>query len=55
MLKFSGREEIKPGLGIVGAKDAEIRFYFLVGVFRLSISLGVVGSGEFDVVPEESG
>ena len=55
MLKFDSRKEIKPGFRVVGAKDAKIRFYLLIGAFRLSISLRVVGSGEFDIVLEESG
>ena len=55
MLKFGGGEEIKPGFGVVGAEDAEVRLYFLVGAFCLSISLGVVGSGEPDVISEEPG
>ena len=55
MLKFGSGEEIKPGFGVVGTKDAEIRFYLLVGALSLSVSLGVVGSGKFDIVLEESG
>ena len=55
MLKFGGRKEIKPGFRVVGTEDTKICFYFLIGVFRLSISLRVVGSGEFDIILEESG
>ena len=55
MLKFGSGEEVKPGVGVVSTKDAEVHFYFLIGAFRLSVSLGVVGSGEFDIVLEESG
>ena len=55
VLKFGSGEEVKPGFGVVGTKDAEVCFYFLIGAFRLSISLGVVGSGESDVILEESG
>ena len=55
MLKFGGGEEVKPGFGVVGAKDVEVCLYFLIGAFRLSVSLGVVGSGESNVVLEESG
>ena len=55
MLEFGGREEVKPVLGVVGVKDSEISFDLLVSVFCLSIGLGVVGSGEFNVVLEESG
>ena len=55
VLEFGGGKEVKPGFGVVGAKDAEVRFYFLIGALRLSVSLGVVGSGESDVILEESG
>ena len=55
VLKFGGGKEVKSRFGVVGAKDTKICFYFLVGAFRLSVSLGVVGSGESDVVLEESG
>ena len=55
VLKFGSRKEIKPGFRVVGAEDAKICFYLLIGAFRLSICLGVIGSGEFDIVLEESG
>ena len=55
VLEFGGREEIKPGSRVVGTKDAEIRFYFLVGAFGLSIGLRVICGGEFDIILEESG
>ena len=55
MLKFGSGEEVKPGFGVVGAKDVEVHLYFLVGAFCLSVSLGVVGSGESDVISEEPG
>ena len=54
-MKFGGREEIKPGFRVIGTEDAKIRFYLLIGAFRLSISLRVIGGGEFDIVLEESG
>ena len=40
---------------IIGTEDAEVGFDFLIGTFGLSISLGVVGSGEMDIIFEESG
>ena len=40
---------------VVGTEDAEIDFEFLIGSFGLSISLRVVGGGEFDVVFQETG
>ena len=55
MLEFGGGKEVKPVLGVVGTKDTEIGFNLLVGAFCLSIRLGVVGSGKFDIVLEESG
>ena len=54
MLKFSEREEVKPVLGVVGAKDAEIRFNLLIGAFCLSIGLGVIGCGMLDIILEKS-
>ena len=44
-----------PGLRVVGAEDVEIGFKFLIGLFGLSIGLRVVGSGEFDVIFQETG
>ena len=55
MLKFGGRKEIKPGSRVVGAKDAKVCFYLLIGAFHLSVGLRVVGHGKFDIVLEESG
>ena len=55
VLEFGSREEIQPGSRVVGAKDTEICFYFLVGAFGLSIGLRVIRCGEFDIVLEESG
>ena len=55
MLEFSGGKKISPRLGIVGAKDPKVGFDLLVGAFGLSVSLGVVSSGESNVIMEESG
>ena len=55
MLEFGGREEVDPISRIVGAKDAKVRFYLLIGAFRLSIRLRMVSGGEFDVILKESG
>ena len=38
---------------VVGAEDAEIGFELLIGLFGLSVSLRVVGDGEFDVILQE--
>ena len=54
-LEFGGGEKVGPGLGVIGAKDSEVGFDLLVGAFGLSISLGVVSSGETDIIVEESG
>ena len=42
-MELSGREEVHPFSRVVGAKDAEICFDFLIGSFGLSISLWMVG------------
>ena len=55
MLEFRSGEEIKPAFGVIGTKDAKICFYFLIGVFCLSVSLGVIGSGQFNVILKEPG
>ena len=53
MMELSGGKEVSPFLWIVGTEDMEISFNLLVGWFSLSICLGVVCSGEFDVILEE--
>ena len=40
---------------VVGTKDPKIGPNFLIGSFGLSISLGVVGGREVDIIFEESG
>ena len=55
MLEFGSREEIKPTFGVVSTKDAKVGFDFLIGAFSLTIGLGVICRGEFDVILEESG
>ena len=54
MMKLSSGKEVCPSLWIVGTKDVEISFDLLIGSFGLSISLGVICSGELDVVLEEA-
>ena len=39
---------------LIRTEDVEVGFDFLVDSFRLPIGLRVVGSGEFNVVFEES-
>ena len=53
MLEFCGRKEFQPALRIVGTKYLKIGFDFLIGSFHLSISLWVVGGGEFDIIFEK--
>ena len=55
MLEFSSGEKVGPGSGIIGAKDVEVGFNFLVGWFSLSITLWVISCGESDIVMEELG
>ena len=55
MVKLSSGKEICPFLRIVGAEDTEICFNLLIGLLGLSIHLGVICSGELDIVVEESG
>ena len=54
MMKLSGGKEVRPFPRIVGTEDAKISFNFLIGSFRLSICLGVISSGEFDIILEEA-
>ena len=53
-MKLSGGEEVHPFPGVIGAEDAKIGFYFLIGLLCLSVCLGVVCGGEFDIVLEEA-
>ena len=52
MMKLSGGNEVCPFLRVVGTEDAKISFNFLIGSFHLSICLGVISGGEFDVILE---
>ena len=53
MVEFCGGEELRPFSWVIGAEYAEIGFEFLIGSFCLSVSLGMVGSGESYVIIEE--
>ena len=55
MVKLSSGKEVHPFPRVVGAEDVKICFNLLVGPLGLSICLGVVCSGEFDIIVEESG
>ena len=54
MMKLSSREEVCPFPRVVGTEDAKIRFNLLIGLFCLSIRLGVISGGKFDVKLEEA-
>ena len=45
MVKFGSGEELHPRGGVIGAKNAEIGFEFLISSFSLTICLGVVCYG----------
>ena len=50
MLDFSGSEEFRPLMRVIGAKYLKVSLDFLIGSFNLSISLGVIGGGEVDII-----
>ena len=54
VVEFCQGKELYPFSQVVGTKDAEISFELLIGSFSLSISLRMVGSGEANIVFEES-
>ena len=53
-MEFSGGKELYPFGWVVGTEDVEIGFEFLIGSFRLSIGLGMIGSGELYVISKEA-
>ena len=54
MMKLSSGKEVRPFPGVVGTEDTKISFNFLIGLLGLSICLGVVCGGEFDIILEEA-
>ena len=52
--EFGRGKEFRPLVRIIGAHDTKISFDFLIGSFSLSISLGVVGGREADIIFEKS-
>ena len=54
VLEFSSRKEFWPTSRIVGTKYPKIGFDLLIGSFRLSVGLWMIGGGEFNIVFEES-
>ena len=53
VVEFSRGKELYPFGWVVGTEDAEISFEFLIGLFCLSIGLGMIGSGELYVASKE--
>ena len=54
MLELSGGKELGPLVWVIYAEDPDVSFDFLIGSFSLSISLGVIGSREADIVFKDS-
>ena len=54
MVKLGRGKELHPFSRVIGAEDAEIGLKFLIGLFSLSVSLRMVGSGELYVIIEEA-
>jgi hypothetical protein len=41
-------------MGIIGTKDPKIGLHFLIGSFRLTVSLVVICGGKTDIIVEDS-
>ena len=54
VMEFCRGKELYPFSRVVGAKDVEISFELLIGLLGLSIGLRMVGSGEANVILEET-
>ena len=54
MVEFCRGKELYPFSWVVGAKDAEISFEFLIGLLSLSICLRMVCCGEVNIILEET-
>ena len=54
VVEFCQGKQLHPFSQVVGAKDAEISFEFLIGLLGLSICLRMVGSGEVNMILEET-
>ena len=55
ILEFSCGKEIWPAMRVVGTKDVEVGFNFLIGLFSLTIGLGVICCQESNVILDKSG
>ena len=54
VVEFHRGKELYPFSRIVGTKDAEISFEFLIGSLGLSVGLRMIGSGEANIIFEEA-
>ena len=54
VMEFCRGKELYPFSQVVGAKDAEVCFKLLIGSLGLSIGLRMVGSGEVNIILEET-
>ena len=54
VMEFCQGKELYPFSWVVDAKDAEISFKLLIGSLSLSIHLRMVGSGEANIIFEET-
>ena len=52
--KFGVSNRICPSGRAISTEDSKVCFYFLVDSFRFSISLGMVGGRESEVILEDS-
>ena len=54
MVEFCRGKELYPFSRVVGTKDVEIYFKLLIGLHGLTISLRMIGSGEANIILEET-
>ena len=54
VVEFGGGEELYPFGWVVGTEDAEICLQLLIGLLSLTIGLRVIGSGEANIILEET-
>jgi len=50
MQELSHWQEISPFHGLILTEDPKVDFQFLVNLFRLTIGLGMIDSGEGNVI-----
>ena len=54
MVEFCRGKELYPFSWVVGTKDVEIYFELLISLLGLTISLRMIGSGEANIILEET-